>query len=100
MSSRPPLPEKGPIDVEVAPADSEAPEAFENLDGDGTEGSLEGSDSTLSPPPAESEVQSLDKKRKRLEDLTSSGSSKPKDVPQEQSTSKDPPHTMFDLLDS
>jgi hypothetical protein len=51
-------------------------------------------------PLAESEVQSVDKKWKRLEDLTSSGSSKPKDIPQEQSTSKDPPPTMFDLLDS
>jgi hypothetical protein len=40
----------------------------------------EGSDSTLSPPPAESEVQSVDNKRRHLEDLTSSGPSKPKDV--------------------
>jgi hypothetical protein len=51
LTSRPPLPEEGPITAEIAPADSEAPEAFENLDGDGAEGSLEGSDSTLSPPP-------------------------------------------------
>jgi hypothetical protein len=70
--------------------------AFENLDGDGAEGSLEGSDSTLSPPLAEYEVQSVDKKRKRLEDLTSSGSSKPKDVPLEESTSKD--RTLFNFL--
>jgi hypothetical protein len=74
------------------------PEAYENLDGDGAEGSLEGSDSTLSPPPAEFVVQSVDKKRKRLEYSTSSCSSKPKDVPQEQSTSKDPPSTLFDFL--
>jgi hypothetical protein len=98
MSSRPPLPEEGPSAAEVAPADSEAPEATENQDRDGAEGSLEGSDSTLSPFLAESEVQSVDKKRKRLEDLTSSGSSKPKDVLQEQSTSKDPPSTLFDFL--
>jgi hypothetical protein len=50
MASRPPLLEEGPIIAEVAPADSEAPEADENLDGDGAEGSLEESDSTLSPP--------------------------------------------------
>jgi hypothetical protein len=100
MTSHPPLPNEGPIAAEIAPADSKAPEAFENLDGDGAKGSLEGSDSTLSPPPAKSKVQSIDKKRKRPEDLTSTGSSKPKDVPHEQSTSKDPPPTMFDLLDS
>jgi hypothetical protein len=52
-----------------------------------------------SPPPAESEVQGWDKKQKRLEDLTYSGTSKPKDVLQEKTTSKDPPPTMFDLLD-
>jgi hypothetical protein len=100
MSSRPPLPEEGPIAAEVAPADSEGPEAFENRDGDGAEGSLEGSDSTLSPPPAEYENQGADKKRKHPEDLTSSGSSKPKDVPQDQSTSKDPPPTLFDFLEA
>jgi hypothetical protein len=71
LSSRPPVLEEGTIAAEVAPADSEAPEAFDNLDGDGAESSLEGSDSTLSLPPAESEVQSVGKKRKRLEDLTS-----------------------------
>jgi hypothetical protein len=32
--------------------------------------------------------------------LTSSCTSKPKDVPQEQIASKDPPPTMFNLLDS
>jgi hypothetical protein len=56
MSSRPPLPEEGPIATEVDPSDSEAPEAVENQDRDGAKGSLERSDSTLSPPPAESEV--------------------------------------------
>jgi hypothetical protein len=81
LASRPPLPEEGPIAAEVAPADSEAPKAFENLDGDGAEGPLEGSDSTLSPPPAVSEVHGSNKKQKCLEDLTFSGTSKPKDVP-------------------
>jgi hypothetical protein len=100
MSSRPSLLEEGPIAIEVAPADSEAPEVFQNRDGDGAEGSLEGSDSTLSPPPAEYENQGADKKRKRPEYLTSSGSSKPKDVPQDQSTSKDPPPTLFDFLEA
>jgi hypothetical protein len=50
MASHPPLPKKGPINAKVAPADSEAPEADENQDGDGAEGSLEESDSTLSTP--------------------------------------------------
>jgi hypothetical protein len=80
LPSHPPLPKEGPIKAKVAPADSEAPEAFENQDRDGAEGSLEGSNSTLSPPPAEFEDQGADKKRKRPEDLTSSVSSKPKDV--------------------
>jgi hypothetical protein len=100
MASHPPLPEEGPINVEVAPTDSEALEACENLDGDRDDGSLEESDSTLSPPLAEFEAQGPEKKRKRLEDLTSSGTSKPKDVPQEQTASKDSVPTMFELLDS
>ena len=100
LASRPPLPEEGAITAKVTPADSEALEAFENQDEDGAEGSLEGSDSTLSPPPAESENQGADKKRKHPEDLTCSGSSKPKDVPQDQSTSKDPPPTLFDFLEA
>jgi hypothetical protein len=48
---------------------------------------------------AESEDQGAGKKRKCPEDLTSSGSSKPKDVPQEQSTSKNPPASLFDFLE-
>jgi hypothetical protein len=87
LTSRPPLPEEGPINAEVAPADSEAPEADENLDGDGAKGSLEESDSTLSPPLAESEAQGSEKKQKHLEDVTSSGTSKPTDVPQKQEAS-------------
>jgi hypothetical protein len=98
LASRPPLPEEGPIVAEVAPADPEAPEALKNQDRDGVKGSLEGSDSTQSPPLAESEEQGASKKRKRPEDLTSSGSSKPKDVPQDQSTSKNPHASLFDFL--
>jgi hypothetical protein len=81
LASRPSLPEEGPLNTEVAPADSKAPEACENQDGDEAEGSLEGSDSTLSPPLAESEAQGAEKKQKHTEDLTSSGTSNPKDVP-------------------
>jgi hypothetical protein len=100
LASRPPLLEDGPINAKVAPIDSEAPEACENQDGDEAEGSLEGSDSTLSPPLAEFEDQGAEKKRKRTEDLTSSGTSNPKDVPQEQTTSRDSILGMFELLDS
>jgi hypothetical protein len=100
LASRPPLPEEGPIVAEVAPADPKAPEALENQDREGVEGSLEGIDSTESPPPAESKEEGASKKRKRLEDLTSSGSSKPKDVLQDQSTSKNPPTSLFDFFEA
>jgi hypothetical protein len=100
LASHPPLPKEGPINAKVAPVDSEAPDAHENQDGDGAEDSLEGSDSTFLPPLAESEAQGPEKKWKRPEDSTSSGTSKPKDVPQEQTTSRDSVPTMFELLDS
>jgi hypothetical protein len=54
----------------------------------------------LSCPLAESEAQGAEKKRKRMEDLTSSGTSNPKDVPQEKTTSRDSVPTIFELLDS
>jgi hypothetical protein len=100
LASRLPLPEEGPINAEVATTDSEAPEACDNQDGNGAKGSLEGSDSTLLPPLAESKAQGPEKKRKCLEDLTSSGTSKPKDVSKKQTTSKDSDLAMFELLDS
>jgi hypothetical protein len=100
LASRPPLPEEGPINTEPAPADSGDPEAGDNKDGDEAKGSLEGSDSTLSPPLAESETQGADKKWKHTKDLTSSGTSNPKDVPQEQTTSKGSILDIFELLDS
>jgi hypothetical protein len=100
LASRPHLPEEGPINAEVDPADSEAPEACENQDGDEAKGSLEGSDSTLSSLLAESEAHGMEKKKKCMEDLTSSGTSNPKDVPREQTTFRDFVPTMFELLDS
>jgi hypothetical protein len=100
LASRPPLLEEGPINVVVAPADSEAPEAFDIQDGDEAKGSLQGSDSTLLPPLIESKAQGPEKKQKCLEDSTSSGTSKPKDVPQEQTASKDSIPTKLELLDS
>jgi hypothetical protein len=99
LASRPPLLEERPINAEVAPVDSKAPEACENQDGDEAEGSLEGSYSTLSPPLAESEAHGSEKKGKRLEDWTSSGTSEPKDALHEQTTSKDSDLSMFELLD-
>jgi hypothetical protein len=99
LVSRPHLPEEGAINAEPARADSEAPKAGDNQDEDEAEGSLEGSDSTLSPPPAKSKTQGAEKKRKRAEDLTSSGTSNPKDVPQEQTTSKGSGLDIFELLD-
>jgi hypothetical protein len=79
LASRPPLPEEGPITIEPTPDDSGAPEAGDNLDRDEDEGSLKGSDSTLSPPLTDSEAQGAEKMWKHTEDLTSSGTSNPKD---------------------
>jgi hypothetical protein len=100
LVSRPHLPEEGPIDADPAPADSEAPEAGENEDGDEAEGSLEESDSTLSPPPSNSEDKGAEKKRKRTKELTSSGTSNPTYVSQEPAAAKDSDLQMFELLDS
>jgi hypothetical protein len=99
LTSRPPLPEEGPLKAKPAPAESEAPEAGDNQDGDEVEGSLERSDSTVSPPLAESETQVAEKKRKRTEDLTSSGTSNPKDVPREKTTIEGSNLDIFGLLD-
>jgi hypothetical protein len=80
LVSHPPLPEGGPIQVDPVSATSEAPEADESQDGDDAEDSLEETSSTTSPPPAHSEEPSLDKKRKRVEELLSSSTSAPKNV--------------------
>jgi hypothetical protein len=50
---------------------SEAPKAKENQDGDEAEESKEDTRSTTSPPPALSEDIGVDKKRKRVNELTS-----------------------------
>jgi hypothetical protein len=100
LTSHPPLPEEGPLNAEPAPAESEAPEAGDNQDGDKVKDSLERSDSTVSPPLAESETQVTEKKRKRTEDYTSSGTSNPKDVPGEQTVVEGFNLDIFWLLDS
>jgi hypothetical protein len=61
---------------------------------------LEDSESTLSPPPANSEDKCPGKKRKHAEDLTSSGTSNPIDVSQGPAAAKDSILQMFELLDS
>jgi hypothetical protein len=68
----PHLPEEGPIQADPAPASSKAPEADESQDGDDAGESREESDSTTSPPPAHSEDEDLERKRKRAGDIASS----------------------------
>jgi hypothetical protein len=75
LVSCPPLPEEGPIQVDPVSAASKAPEAKESQDGDDAEDSLEGTSSTTSPSPAHLEDPSLDRKRKRVEELISSSTS-------------------------
>jgi hypothetical protein len=89
LVSRPHLPEEGPIDADPVSADSKAPEAGKNQDGDEAEESLEESDSTTSPPPANSEDRGLEKKRKRTEDLASSSTSVPKNASEEPTAARD-----------
>jgi hypothetical protein len=100
LVSRPPLPKEGPIQVDPASAASEAPEADKGQDGDDAEVSREDSGSTSSPPPANSREPSLEKKRKRLDELLPSNTSIPKDAPGEPSTAKTSDVEMFDALDS
>jgi hypothetical protein len=75
LVSRPPLLEAGPLPADLASSVSKAPEANENQDGDDAEDSEEDSSSSTSPPPALSEDTGADKKRKRLDDFTSSRTS-------------------------
>jgi hypothetical protein len=100
LISRPPLLEEGPIQADPASAASKAPEADDGQDGDDAEVSREESGSTSSPPPANSGEPSLDKKRKRLDELLSSSTSSPKDAPGEPSVAKASALEMFDALDS
>jgi hypothetical protein len=78
---------------------SEAPEAKESQDGDDAEDSLEGTSSTTSPPPVHSEDPSLDRMRKRVEELVSSCTSASKAAVREPSSPNDDIE-IFDLLDS
>jgi hypothetical protein len=98
--SPPPFPEEGPIQADPVSATSEAPDADESQDGDDGEVSLEENSSTTSPPPAHSEEPSLDKKRKRVEQLLSSSTSAPKNAAGEPSAPNPPEVEIFDLLDS
>jgi hypothetical protein len=75
LVSRPHLPEEGPLPADLASSASEAPEAEENQDGDDAEESEEDTSSTTSPPPALSEDTGVDKKRKHVDDFTSSSTS-------------------------
>jgi hypothetical protein len=96
---RPPLPEEGPIQTDPISATSEAPEAEESQDGDDVKDSLEGTSLTMSPLPTHSEDPSLDRKRKRVEELISLSTSAPKNVVEEASALEDE-EELFDLLDS
>jgi hypothetical protein len=97
--SHPPLPEGGAIqDVSISAA-SESPEVEDSHDGDEAEDSLEGTSSTMSPPPALSEDLGLDKKRKCVKELLSSITSAHKSVAGEASALEDE-EELFDALDS
>jgi hypothetical protein len=100
LVSCPPLPEEGPIQADPASVASKAPEADEGQDGDDAEVSQEESGSTSLPPPAHSEEPSLDKKRKRLDQLLSSSTSAPKNAPGEPSAPNTSEIEIFDALDS
>jgi hypothetical protein len=99
LVSRPPLPEGGAIqDVSVSAA-SEAPEAEDSQDRDEAKDLLEGTSSTMSPPPALSEDLGIDKKRKRIKELLSSSTSAHKNVAGEASALEDE-EELFNALDS
>jgi hypothetical protein len=100
LVSCPPLPEGGPIQANPISATSEAPEADEDQDGDDANVSLEENSSTTSPPPAHSEEPSLDKKRKRVDELLSSSTSAPKNAAGEPSAPIPSEVEIFDALDS
>jgi hypothetical protein len=100
LVSYPPLPEEGPIQVDPVSATSKAPEVEEGQDRYDAEVSLEESSSTTSPPPAISEEPSLDKKRKRLDELLSLSTSAPKNTDGEPSAPNPSEVEIFDALDS
>jgi hypothetical protein len=99
LVSCPPLPEGGAIpNVPIFTA-SEAPEAEDSQDGDEGEDSLERTNSTTSPPLALSEDIGIDKKRKRIEEFTSSSASAHKTAAGETPVLEDDVE-LFDLMDS
>jgi hypothetical protein len=97
--SRPPLPEGGAIQNVPVSAASKAPEAEDSQDGDKGEDSLERTSLTMSPPPALSEDLVVDRKRKRVEEFTSSSASAHKTVAGEALDIEDD-EELFDALDS
>jgi hypothetical protein len=99
LVSRPPLPERGPIQDVPVSATSEAPEAEDSQDGDDVEDLLEGTSLTTSPPPTLSEEPSLDRKRKRVEEFISLSTSISKAAVGEPSAPYED-EEIFDLLDS
>jgi hypothetical protein len=99
LVSRPPLPEGGPTQADLVSATSKAPEAEESQDGDDAVDLLEGTSSTTPPPPAHLEDPSLDRKRKRVEEVVSLSTSASKAAVGEPSAPNDDIE-IFDLLDS
>jgi hypothetical protein len=74
LVSRPPLPEAGPLPADLALPVSKAPEADESQDGDDAEESEEETSLLTLPPPVLAEDAGVDKKRKRVDKITSSSS--------------------------
>jgi hypothetical protein len=99
LVSLPPLPEGGPLPADLTTIASEAPEAEETQDGDEAKDSKEGTSLTASPPTALSEDIGANKKKKCVDEVTSSSTS-------EQKTSAaaapclEEGVEMFDLMDS
>jgi hypothetical protein len=77
----------------------EAPEIEDSQDGDEGEDSLEKTSSMTSPPPALSEELVMDKKRKRVEEFSSSSASFPKTVAGESFVPEDGGE-LFNFMDS
>jgi hypothetical protein len=94
-----PLSKGGPIQNVPADAVSEAPGADDSQDEDEAKDSLERTSSMMSPPPALFKDLVLDRKRKRVEELTSSSASVHKNVAGEASVLEDE-EELFDALDS
>jgi hypothetical protein len=99
LVSPPPLLEGGAIQNVPISAASEAPEAEDSQDGDKGEDSLKRTSSMMLPPPVLSEDLVIDKKRKRVEEFTSSSASAHKTVAGETLALYDK-QELFDALDS